>query len=306
MSYKKRLTKAFEGAPILPWNAGTQYVFFSDCHRGIGNTNDNFLPNSNNYFAALQYYHQYGFCYIEVGDGDELWENKRFLQIIEIHEDIFKLLCNFQQAGRLYMLIGNHDIQKKNCGPLFRDFPCYEGIILKPEFSIETRHNATEYNISNGLYITHGHQADLLNSVFWRLSRFLVRYLWTPLERFGVLDPTSAAKNNIKKEKLEKKYISYAKEENCLLLTGHTHRPTIGNRLSPYYNCGSCVHPKCITCIELCGFQISLVKWYASAQKSEHFGNIYRECPPVYPLYVKREVLATENLLSQIATPLYL
>ena len=201
---------------------------------------------------------------------------------------------------------GNHDMQKKNCGPLFRDFPCYEGIILKPEFPTENRHFAMEYDISNGLYITHGHQADLLNSVFWRLSRFLVRYLWTPLERFGVLDPTSAAKNNIKKEKLEKKYISYAKEENCLLLTGHTHRPTIGNRQSPYYNCGSCVHPKCITCIELCGFQISLVKWYASAQKSEHFGTIYRECPPVYPLYVKREVLATENLLSQATTPLFL
>ncbi len=284
MSYKKRLDRAFEMAPHLPLNHNTKYVFFSDCHRGIGNTNDNFLANSNSYFAALQYYYQYGFCYIEAGDGDELWENRRLLQIIEIHEDIFAQLCMFHQSGRFYMLYGNHDIQKRDCEPLFQYFPCYEGIILESDFF--------------DFYVTHGHQADILNSVFWRLARFLVRYLWTPLERFGVLDPTSAAKNNIKKDKLEKKYIVYAKDRNCLLLTGHTHRPTLGNKFSPYYNCGSCVHPKCITCIELCGFRISLVKWFASAQKSEHFGNLYRECPPVYPLYIKREVLATENLLS--------
>ena len=284
MGYKKRLDRAFETAPYLPLNKNTKYVFFSDCHRGIGNTNDNFLPNSNSYFAALQYYYQYDFCYIEAGDGDELWENRKLMQIIEIHEDIFALICRFHKAGRFYMLYGNHDMQKKDCGPLFQDFPCYEGIILKSDFT--------------DLYITHGHQADAFNSVFWRLSRFLVRYFWTPLERFGVLDPTSAAKNNKVKEKLEKRYIRYAKDNNCFLLTGHTHRPTLGNSLSPYYNCGSCVHPKCITCIELCGYQISLVKWYESAQKSEHFGNLYRECPPVYPVYIKREVLASENLLS--------
>ena len=39
----------------------------------------------------------------------------------------------------------------------------------------------------------HGHQADFFNSVCWRLSRALVRYVWKPLERSGVNDPTSAA-----------------------------------------------------------------------------------------------------------------
>jgi len=283
MSYKKRLDHAFKKAPYLPLNSNTNYVFFSDCHRGIGNTNDNFLPNSNSYLAALQYYYQYGFCYIEVGDGDELLENHRFIQIIEIHEDIFAQLFKFHKDGRFYMLYGNHDMQKKKSGPLFNDFPCYEGIILKSDFF--------------DLCVTHGHQADILNSVFWRLSAFLVRYLWTPLERFGVSDPTSAAKNNIKKDKLEKKYITYAKEKDCFLLTGHTHKPTLGNHISPYFNCGSCVHPKCITCIELCGYQIRLVKWHASAGKSEHFGSIYQKCPPIYPLYIKREVLASESLI---------
>lgn len=284
MSYIKRLNRAFDNAPILPITPNTQYVFFSDCHRGIGTNNDNFVKNANCYSAALQYYYQYGFCYIEVGDGDELWENYDLSQIMEIQNDVFLQLCHFHRANRLYMLYGNHDMVKKTGTPLFDNLPIYEGIILKSEFP------------SINLHVTHGHQADFLNSVLWKLARFLVRFFWTPLEHFGVLDPTSAAKNNTKKAKLEKRYLNYAKDANCLLLTGHTHRPTLGNQSSPYFNCGSCVHPKCITCIELCGYNISLVKWYSSAEKSGHFGNIYAQCPPTFPVYIKREVLVSESL----------
>ena len=267
MSYIKRLDKAFENAPILPITPNTRYVFFSDCHRGIGNNNDNFLKNQNNYFAALQHYYQYNFCYIEVGDGDELWENTTLSQITEIHGSIFSLLSLFHKSRRLYMLYGNHDMDKKSIDPIFDDFKYYE------------------------------HQADFLNSVLWKLARFLVRYLWSPLEHLGFSDPTSAAKNNSKKAKLEKRYINYAKNSDCLLLVGHTHKPTLGNNDTPYYNSGSCVHPNAITCIELTGHTISLVKWYTCTQKSEYFRNIYGKYPPSFPVYVKREVIATDNLL---------
>ena len=285
MSYYKRLDHTFENAPILPINAQTKYVFFSDCHRGAGTNNDNFLKNCDSYSAALQYYYQYGFCYVEVGDGDELWENKNICQIMEIHSDIFCQLLKFQKCDRLYMLYGNHDMAKKDSEPSFKEFTFYEGLIF--------RGTGTDTD----LLVTHGHQADLLNSTLWKLARFLVRYLWAPLESFGVLDPTSAAKNNRKKDKLEQKYIAYAQNKNCLLLTGHTHKPTLCTEQAPYCNCGSCVHPRCITCIELCGYEISLVKWYTCAQKSEHFGNIYAQCPPTFPLYIKREVLASCHLI---------
>lgn len=288
MSYIKRLDHAFLSAPVLPVTPDTKYVFFSDCHRGIGDNNDNFLKNANSYFAALQYYYQYGFCYIEVGDGDELWENCKLSQIAEIHGDVFCQLSRFHQAGRLYMLYGNHDmVKRRHCAALscLPELCVHEGLILRSKaLPVELR-------------VTHGHQADLLNSVFWKLARFLVRHLWTPLEYFGVLDPTSAAKNNTKKAKLEKKYTSYAMHTGCLLLTGHTHRPTLGDASSPYYNCGSCVHPKCITCIELCGYRASLIKWHSSAEKSGHFGNIYDQCPPTYPVYITREILAEEDLI---------
>jgi len=281
MGYYRRLDHAFEKAPVLPLDRNTKYVFFSDCHRGIGNNNDNFLKNTDIYTAALQYYHQYGYCYIEVGDGDELWENRKQCRINEMHSDIFRLLMKFRDENRLFMLYGNHDMIKKKYSP---DFSIHEGLILK--------HSA----LNTELRVTHGHQADLLNSVFWRLARFLVRYLWTPLEALGFLDPTSAAKNNTKKSKLEKRYLSYAIRSDCMLITGHTHSPTLGNSLSPYYNCGSCVHPYGVTCIELSNYRISLVKWHASTKKNGHFGNIYRQCPPAYPIYITRELLDEELL----------
>lgn len=289
MSYRKRLDDAFKNAPILPLNHYTQYVFFSDCHRGAGNSNDNLLKNSNCYGAALHYYYHYGFHYIEIGDGDELWENRDITKIMETHSDIFNQLALFIKENRLYMIYGNHDMVKKMPGfnyPCYPAITFYEGIIFRSEY------------IEKDLYVTHGHQISLLNSVLWRFSRFLVRHLWSSLEGIGVLDPTSAAQNNKKQEKYSAKYTHYAIENGCLFMTGHTHRPTLGNDNIPYFNCGSCVHPKCITCIELCGHTIRLVKWYESAERSIHFGNIYRLCPPTYPVYVKREILAEQNLFD--------
>lgn len=277
MSYYKRLDRAFQNATILPLTPHTKYVFFSDCHRGAGTNNDNFLKNCSCYTAALQYYYQYGFTYVENGDGDELWENKSLSQIQEIHGDVYSKLADFRRLGRLYMLWGNHDMVKKNT--------LYEGLIFRSS------------ELTRELRVTHGHQADFLNSVLWRIARFLVRYLWTPLEAFGVLDPTSAAKNHRKGNRLTKRYLSYALSRNCFLMTGHTHKPTLCTTTSPYCNCGSCVHPRCITCIELCGYNISLVKWVMCAEKSEHFGKIYAQCPPTVPVYIKREILQTGSLL---------
>ena len=188
------------------------------------------------------------------------------------------------------MLYGNHDIEKKTPGnvhgTIFSCLTVYEGLILKSD------------NSSVNLHVTHGHQADFFNSVLWRLAKFLVQHLWTPLENLGFSDPTSAAKNNTKKEKIEKRFIEYAKKSGCLLLAGHTHRPMLGNSTSPYYNCGSCVHPRCITWIELAGYNIRLVKWCSCTEKSRHFGNIYAKHPPIYPVYIKREVLASDTLTS--------
>lgn len=285
MSYHSRLSKAFQNAPVLPLTRRSRYMIISDCHRGSGNSNDNFLKNHNLYFTALNHYYSQGFTYIELGDGDELWENRKMSQIIEIHNNVFWLLSLFYRQNRLYMLYGNHDMEKKKKGysdgycsayfctesqcmqPLFPGLNFYEGLILESP--------CQDYR----LYLTHGHQADFLNSSCWRLARFLVRYLWKPLEHFGVLDPTSAAKNYTFKDKTELRLSEYAKANNRPLITGHTHRPRLSAD-SPYYmNTGSCIHPRCITCMEIDRGMITLAKWSTSVRKDR-------------TLYVAREVLS--------------
>lgn len=269
--YEKRLARSFRRAPVLSFTRDSRIVLFSDCHRGCGSQGDNFLKNRHLYLAALTYYYDREFCYIELGDGDELWENRNMNCIYEIHSDVFALLSRFYGEGRLYMLYGNHDYQNRKD----KKFPHYQGMILK------------EAESGAEFYLTHGNQVDLLNSVFWRLSRFLVRYLWKPLEQFGVSDPTSAARNYRVKNKNETRLSQFAAQRQINLVAGHTHRSVLGDRESGYFNTGSCVHPSGITCLEISSGQIYLVKWSVETREDQS-------------LYVARSVLAGPGRVEEL------
>ncbi len=301
---ERRLDKSFRNAPVLALYPHSRIVLISDCHRGVGNANDNFLKNQHLYFAALRHYYVNGFTYIELGDGDELWENRSLAAIQEIHSNVFWLHSLFQAENRLYMLYGNHDHALKDC----RKFPHYEGIVLKICHTADTGQNGCSHSGNCGrndcagscreqlpvnrprcleLYLTHGHQADILNSTFWKLSRFLVRYLWKPLEQLGVLDPTSAAKNYRHRQRSERLLSGWAVKKKCYLVTGHTHRPMLGDEETRYFNTGSCVHPRCITCIEIEKGSLSLVKWNVETRQDRS-------------LFVARTVLAGPLSLSDL------
>ena len=281
----RRLNQASETAKVLPYNDSSKIVLMSDCHRGQGNATDNFLPNQNLFFGALEYYNQNGFTYIELGDGDELWENRRMKLIIELHSDAFWMMKQFYEDGRFHMIYGNHDIIKsrqkywaKHCTSyycecekkevtLFPDLEVLQSMILEHE---EKKHQ---------ILLLHGHQGEILNDMLWPLARFLVRYVWRSLELVGVLDPTRAGRSHRVKDRIENRLDTYAREHNQLLIAGHTHRPFFsepGN--GHYFNDGSCVHPRCITCIEIEDDKISLVKWAVAAREDRS-------------LYVARTVL---------------
>ena len=110
MSANSRITNAYENAFCLPLNPSSKYVLFSDCHRGTGRSNDNFLKNEYLYLAALKYYFSHGFTYIELGDGDELWENRSMCPIREMHAQSFELLSRFYAKHRFYAVYGNHAV----------------------------------------------------------------------------------------------------------------------------------------------------------------------------------------------------
>lgn len=258
MSCHTRISRAFEEALRLPLTEESRYILFSDCHRGCGNANDNFLKNEYLYIAALEYYFDRGFTCVELGDGDELWENRSMKCIREMHGRCFEILEKYERSGRMYNIYGNHDLVKKCPGFQKKYFPkrtFYSGIILEDQKN------------KKDIYLTHGHQSDFFNSTLWRLSRFLVRYVWKPLEGLGIPDPTSAAKNNVRKKKSEEILSSWANENGHILIGGHTHHPMLGSKESPYFNTGSCVHPSGITGIEIRNRCMTLVKWSICARE---------------------------------------
>lgn len=268
VSFKERLDGVYQNARTIPFDSNSKLILMSDCHRGQGNAGDNFLANQAVYFGALEYYYHSGFTYIELGDGDELWENRQLKTIVEVHSDVYWMLSKFYKEGRLQLIYGNHDIVKRragymdrHCGNLYCDssrcdIPLLPGISAAEGLILKNSADKKE------IFLVHGHQGDFLNDTIWPVARFLVRYVWQRLELAGFLDPTGAGRPRKAKERIEKNLASYAKERQNIIIAGHTHRPVFSSpEEGSYFNTGSCVHPRCITGIEIENNQITLIKW---------------------------------------------
>jgi len=276
MSSQTRITRAYDTARRISFNNESKFIIFSDVHRGDNSFADDFASNRNTYVHALNHYFKEGFTYCELGDGDELWENLEFDTIFDAHKNIFFLLKRFYNKGRLFRVVGNHDMVyskpkyvKKYLStyfdkvtgkdePLFPDITFTEGIILE--------HEKTHQEI----FMLHGHQADWRNYVAWKFNRFMVLALWRQLQIFGIFDPTSPAKNFKELIKVERRTKKWIKENgNILTIIGHTHRPRFPEPgETPFFNDGSCVHPRSITGIEIENGEISLIKWHIATTDS--------------------------------------
>jgi len=272
MSEIDRITEVFEAARTIDFDDSSKFILFSDCHRGDNSWADDFANNEKIYFHALTHYYQNGFTYIEIGDGDELWENDEFEDIRSAHSHIFWLLHKFHKENRFILIWGNHNVVLKNktyvekhlfqyfdereacLKPLFDGIMTHEGVLLR------------DAHTERKIFLFHGHQGNLLCDRLWRLCRFLVRHLWKHLQLLGVNDPTSPAKNYKKQLQYEQRILDWVKTHKEIVICGHTHRsmfPDPGKL--PYFNAGSCVHPRCITGIEIEHREITLIKWWITA-----------------------------------------
>lgn len=258
----------------------------SDCHRGKKDIYDNFSKNENIFLSALDYYYKKGFVYIELGDGDDLWEVKKCTDIVKSNILTFNIIKKFYNSGRFFMLYGNHDITKSSPKVMDACFYNYYNEKTKEDETLLKGLNTYEslilkYN-NYDIFLIHGHQVDYLNSTVWKFTRFLVRSLWRTLENMGIKDPTSSIKNYKVAKNTEKKLESWSIKNKKILIAGHTHRPVFPkNKKSLYFNSGSCVHPNGITAIEIDSGFITLVKWEYKIKKGELFS-------------VKRNILETE------------
>jgi UDP-2,3-diacylglucosamine pyrophosphatase LpxH len=269
MSIHSRLTQVRAAAKEVPFDDSAKFIVFSDCHRGDNSWADDFAGNQSLFFFALEHYFRQGFTYVELGDGDELFENRRFADVRQAHSHIFWLMREFYRAGRLYLIHGNHDIERRDARvvadtlyhyhdertgkqePLFDGITVHEGLVLK--------HTPTKGTI----FLVHGYQGDLINDRCWRIGRFMVRHVWRHLQLLGVKDSTSPARNVKKREGVERETEAWVREKNQPTIFGHTHRPSFPEEgRPPYFNDGSCIHPRCITGIEIEDGETRLIKWW--------------------------------------------
>lgn len=268
MQTERRLTAAYENAKLEYFNADSKYIFFSDVHRGDDSVSDEFARNQNIYIHALNYYYNKDFTYVEVGDGDELWEYSKFKHIRLAHTDCFVVLKKFFDDQRFIMLYGNHNIflkdkdflksnyyqfydeYKQERVELFKDLTVHEALLL--------RHQETNQEI----LVVHGHQGDFMNDQGWRISMLLLRYFWRFMHVVGFENPASPARNLFKRHKVERAYNKWIEKHKTALICGHTHRPKFPkNGDLPYFNTGCCIHTRGICGIEIENNQILMVDW---------------------------------------------
>ena len=269
---KKLISRLEKEGCMINFDDNSKIVLISDAHRGNGGYEDSLRLNENIYKAALKYYYNGGYTLIEIGDGDELWKNKNILNIAYNYNDVFKIFNKFYNKDRLYLLYGNHDIVKKSQEFIVKQKKLYNNIGDNfPAEMINLYSKIKFYEcavlnyrpLNKNLLAFHGHQVDTINCEFWKVSRFLVRYIWRFLEGVGGMKaPTSPASNYDKCDKIDKILERLAKKENRMIICGHTHNDRLPKASEGRYcNDGCCVFPSAITTIEITNGKISLVKW---------------------------------------------
>lgn len=221
--YKNILTRPGKKGLVIPFDTGVdKFIIFSDQHKGARDDMDIFALAEKNYLTALDYYEEQRFCYINLGDSEELWENL-FITIKRHNKATFESEKRFINRKAFFKIFGNHDLYWGNdplaiagliqiYGQLIN---IYEGAVLQTEV------NGMPLNI----YLTHGHQGDLQSDGNW-FSKWFVSDIWGPLQAYLKVNPNTPANNDLLKTDHNRiMYEWVAKRENTLLITGHTHQP---------------------------------------------------------------------------------
>lgn len=270
----RRLSRAYQNAKVKYFDENSKFIFFSDSHRGDDSVSDEFARNQNILLHALNYYYNHGYTYVEVGDGDELWEYPEFKLIRLAHSDIFFEIKKFFDDNRLFFLYGNHNIFLKNQAFVRRNYfhyndeynrdtkDLFNGIIPREALILKNKKTRQE------VFIVHGHQGDLFNDQLWKVSMFTLRYFWRYLHVVGFHNPASPARNQYTRHKVERTYKKWIRKHKTMLICGHTHRPRFPKKNElPYFNTGCCIHSKGITGIEIMNNKIMMVDWRVRADQ---------------------------------------
>ena len=202
-------------------------IIFSDQHRGVRDGADDFAVCESSYLAALDYYNQEKFYYVNLGDCEELWENSLFT-IVKHNETVFEREKLFISRDAYCKVFGNHDLfwdidplapvwLKKIYGQVIR---IYTGVLIRVDFSSGKFLD---------IFCTHGHQGDK-QSDGNAFSKWFVSYVWGPLQNFLKINTNDpSANDNLKTLHNIYMYDWSAAQVNTVLVTGHTHQPVFNS-----------------------------------------------------------------------------
>src|SRR5436190_18990514 len=108
------LTEPGKRGLVIPFEEQTgKFIIFSDQHKGARDGADDFMPAEPNYLAALDHYSKNGFVYINLGDSEELWEN-RLTKVKKYNTATFEAEKLFLQQNAFIKIFGNHDLYWDN------------------------------------------------------------------------------------------------------------------------------------------------------------------------------------------------
>ena len=277
------LDRILPGTPELSLDDRSKIILFSDTHRGDKSATDPFAPNEPLFLHALTHYYQQGFTYIELGDGDDLWQAPDFGAVQHAYPQVFELLARFQQAHRLRLIWGNHELDSRADQPLPKgSFTTEECVGLR-------------YRTTGQLWlVTHGHQADPWCDPVNRFSRQIGQAVYDLLQllrsgRAGRLEQALAAYlerwygqwDRQQQQKLTGQLADWTSRQRQVLLCGHTHQPFFPTSpRQPYFNTGCGIHPGYLTGLEIQQGAIGLVKWWTN-ERGEYQRKLLKPARPL-------------------------
>jgi predicted phosphodiesterase len=240
---------------VIPFEPYTdKFIIFSDQHKGRRNGADDFILAESNYLAALDYYNRHDYCFINLGDSEELWENNLW-QVKKKNKAAFEAEKKFLDKKKYIKVFGNHDLFWDNdpfagwqLRSIFKEkVKVYEGVVLQcvvdrqrttagpSDFTGGNEQKKTEehpFTIGHSpltIFLTHGHQGDAQSDGNW-FSKFFVAKIWAPLQALLRINPNTPAYDAEKKTLHN--HIMYewsAAQQDMLLVTGHTHQPVFAS-----------------------------------------------------------------------------
>ncbi|WP_249219688.1 metallophosphoesterase [Chitinophaga sp. HK235] len=213
--------------PVVPFASDSaRIIIFSDQHKGARDAADDFRDAAATYSGALKYYYDHGFTFINLGDCEELWENKP-AAVMAHNQQPLQEEAGFLQRKRYYRIFGNHDLEwhylvprRQFLRPLFgKKLRVHEGLIL------QTQYNGDAYRI----FLAHGHQGDR-RSDGNTFSKWFVAAIWTPVQRFLDIHPDTLSESfDLVDAHNIMMYEWSLQVPKTLFISGHTHKPVFAS-----------------------------------------------------------------------------